>query len=306
MGMRDNAEILLGFGGAERNRTAVRGFAGLCITTLPPHRRSQRAGVLEPGARTVKQDCLKRSFGEARSAVVSAPDASTFFEEADWRDMADFEIARVKMVENQLRANKVLDEGVVDAMRFVPRERFVPAARRGVAYADEDLPLGGGRWLMEPMLFGRLAQLAEVGPDDLALDVGAGMGYGAAVLGQLAGAVVALEPDEALAKAAAEAIVEMAAGGDNIVVETGPLAEGWSSQAPYDVILCEGGIEGRPGALLDQLAEGGRLVAMQRDDQGIQRGVRYLKQDGVIAVQSVFDGATPTLPGFAQAPAFTF
>ena len=79
---------------------------------------------------------------------------------ASWRDMADFERARIKMVENQLRANKVTDERLIEAMRALPRERFVPASRRSVAYADEDLSIGEGRWLMEPMLFARLAQLA--------------------------------------------------------------------------------------------------------------------------------------------------
>ncbi len=216
--------------------------------------------------------------------------------------MADFEVARTKMVENQLRPNKVLDIKVTDAMRAVPREDFVPSAKRGVAYADEDLQLAPGRWLMEPMLFGRLAQLAAVGPDDLALDVGAGMGYGAAVLGRLASAVVALEEDETLAGAATTAL--SAAAADNVVVETGPLTEGWPSQAPYDVILLEGAIEVRPDALLDQLGEGGRLVAMQVEPNGIQRGVVYTKRGGRFSIHAEFDGSTPVLPGFKRAPAF--
>ncbi len=221
--------------------------------------------------------------------------------------MVEYEVARIKMVENQLRANKVIEERLVDAMRALPRERFVPAARRSVAYADEDLSLGRGRWLMEPMLFGRLAQLAEIGPEDLVLDVGAGMGYGAAVLAHLASAVVALEEDAELAEAAAQAVAGLEGGvGDNVVVEAGPLREGWRAQAPYDVILCEGAIEVRPDALLDQLAEGGRLVAMQGERGGVQRGMIYLKQGGQVAMRAVFDGATPVLPGFARPPAFTF
>ena len=211
------------------------------------------------------------------------------------------------MVENQIRANKVMDDRLIDAMRVVPRERFVPAAKRGVAYADEDLPIGGGRWLMEPMLFARLAQLADVREGDLVLDVGAGLGYGAATLGRLASAVVALEEDPALAEQASQALAELEdGGGDNIVVETGPLAEGWKAQAPYDVILCEGAIEVRPEGLLDQLADGGRLVAMQGEPGAVQRGVLYLKRDGRVAARTVFDGSTPVLPGFGRAPAFSF
>lgn len=221
--------------------------------------------------------------------------------------MADFEIARTKMVENQLRANKVTDQPLIDAISAIPRERFVPAARKSVAYADEDLSLGGDRWLMEPMLFGRLAQLAEVQASDLVLDVGAGMGYGAAVLGQLSSAVVALEEDADLAKFAAEALASLeGSAGDNIVVQEGPLVNGWTGQAPYDVIVCEGGIDSRPDALLDQLADGGRLVAMQRSANGVQRGVIYVKNGETVAMRAAFDGATPTLPGFARAPAFTF
>jgi len=221
--------------------------------------------------------------------------------------MADFERARTKMVENQLRANKVTDERLIAAMRALPRERFVPAARRGVAYADEDLSIGRGRWLMEPMLFARLVQLAEVGPDDLALDVGAGLGYGAAALARLASAVVALEEDAELATQAAEIVSGLdGGGGDNIVVQTGPLVAGWPDQAPYDVIFMEGAVEERPDALLEQLAEGGRLVAMQAEAGGVQRGVVYLKRRGRCAKRAAFDGSTPVLPGFARRPAFAF
>lgn len=219
--------------------------------------------------------------------------------------MANFQIARTKMVENQLRANKVMDVNLVDAMRVVPRENYVPSAKRGVAYADEDLPIGDGRSLMEPMLFSRLVQLAEVGPDDFVLDVGAGMGYGPAVLARIASAVIALECDESLAEAAQNALAKDGAA-DTAVVHTGPLAEGWASEGPYDVIICEGAIVDDPTGLLDQLAEGGRLVAMQRDASGIQRGTLLINRKGAISKRTAFDGATPILPGFEPAPAFTF
>ena len=221
--------------------------------------------------------------------------------------MAEYLTARIKMVENQLRANKVTDEPLIEAMRTCPRESFVPHAKRSVAYADEDLAIAPGRALMEPMLFARLAQLAEIDNQDLVLDVGAGCGYGAAVLARLASAVVALEEDETLAGMAGNALADLGDGaGDNVVVETGPLPDGWPNQAPYDVIFLEGAIERRPSALLEQLAEGGRLVAMQRGPSGVQRGTLYLKRNGVVAERAVFDGATPVLPGFAAAPAFSF
>ena len=219
--------------------------------------------------------------------------------------MANFQIARTKMVENQLRANKVMDVNLVDAMRVVPRENYVPVAKRGVAYADEDLPIGDGRSLMEPMLFSRLVQLAEVGPDDFVLDVGAGMGYGAAVLARISSAVIALECDEGFAEAAQTALSKDGTA-DTAVVHTGPLTEGWANEGPYDVIICEGAVVNDPTTLLGQLAEGGRLAVMQRDASGIQRGTLFINRSGAISKRSAFDGATPMLPGFEPAPAFTF
>lgn len=219
--------------------------------------------------------------------------------------MANFEIARTKMVENQLRANKVMDVELVNAMRVVPRERYVPAAKRGVAYADEDLPIGDGRTLMEPMLFSRLVQLAEVSANDFVLDIGAGMGYGPAVLARISSAVIAVECDEGLADQARTALAKDG-GADAVVVHAGPLTDGWANEGPYDVIICEGAIADDPTALLDQLAEGGRLAVMQRDASGIQRGTLFVKRNGAISKRTAFDGATPMLPGFEPQPAFTF
>ena len=220
--------------------------------------------------------------------------------------MAVYESARVKMVENQLRANKVVDERLTEVMRRVERERFVPSAKRSVAYADEALQIAHGRWLMEPMLFARLSQLANVGSSDLVLVVGAGMGYGAAVLASLASAVVALEEDEHLAAAAGEALAGLEGAADNVVVEQGVLNQGWQGQAPYDVIFVEGAVEGRPDVLLSQLADGGRLVVMEKIASMVQRGVIYSKRGETIARREVFDGTTPVLPGFSAAPAFSF
>lgn len=220
--------------------------------------------------------------------------------------MAVNESVRVKMVENQLRANKVVDERLTEVMRRVERERFVPLAKRSVAYADEALQISANRWLMEPMLFARLSQLADVRNSDLVLVVGAGMGYGAAVLASLASAVVALEEDEDLAAAAAAALAGIDGASDNVVIENGELTKGWDGQAPYDVIFVEGAIDGRPNTLLAQLAEGGRLVAMETVASNVQRGVLYLKRGDSIARREVFDGSTPVLPGFASAPVFSF
>src|ERR1700704_1629222 len=116
--------------------------------------------------------------------------------------MNDYAAARLNMVESQLRPNKVTDLRVLGAFLELPRELFVPDRLRGVAYVDEDIPLGGGRYLMEPMVMARLVQLAAIKTADSVLEIGTGTGYGAAVMAQLADAVVALESDPKLAQAA--------------------------------------------------------------------------------------------------------
>src|SRR3546814_110876 len=99
--------------------------------------------------------------------------------------MTDYAAARLNMVESQIRANNVTDPPLVEAFLSVPREMFVPKTMRGIAYVDEDLSLGAGRYLMEPMVLARLLQLAQVGPEDLVLDIGSTTGYSAAVLARL-------------------------------------------------------------------------------------------------------------------------
>jgi protein-L-isoaspartate(D-aspartate) O-methyltransferase len=218
--------------------------------------------------------------------------------------MIDFALARRNMVDSQLRTNKVTDPRLLSAMGAVPREAFVPSGRRSVAYSDEAVSIGNGRSLPAPMVAGRLYQLAEPGPNDLVLLVGAGTGYGAAVLGRMVSAVVALEQDEELAKTAEQVLAEAEA--DNVVVAQGPLPEGWAKQAPYDVIVFEGSIEEVPDAILEQLAEDGRLVAAIVGKTGLPVATVMRKVGKVVAKEPVFDATIPPLPGFARAREFVF
>ena len=217
--------------------------------------------------------------------------------------MSSSEAARAHMIASQLRPNGIIDKRLLDAFAAIRRELFVPEGLRAVAYVDEDLPLGGGRYLMEPMVAARLIQAASAGPAETALVVGAGTGYEAAVLARLVRHVAALEEDEDLARMARAALVEH--GIASVSVVEGPLRQGWRARAPYEVILFGGAVaEVRPeiGA---QLGDGGRLVAIVRPPGGIGRGVIYTRSEGVMAHRPIFDAATPLLPGFSPRPAFT-
>lgn len=218
--------------------------------------------------------------------------------------MTDFVSMRRAMVDSQLRTNKVTDERLLDAMAEVPRERFVPAARSGTACIDEDIPIGGGRYLLEPMIFARMVQAAEIGEDDVVLDVACGTGYSSAVLGRLARAVVAVESQPDMVATATENVA--AAGLDNVMVENGAIADGWAAQAPYDAILINGAVGEVPEKILAQLADGGRLAVVARRENGPGTAELYIKVRGVVSKRVLFDANTPPLQEFASEEGFVF
>lgn len=216
----------------------------------------------------------------------------------------DFAKARWNMVESQLRTNRVVDPAIVAAMGAVPREQFVPENLASVAYVDEDLPLGGGRYLMEPMVLGRMLQEARPTTDDAALLIGCGSGYAAVVLGKLCGAVFALESDSAAAAKASA--VFSSHGADNVVVIEGPLEKGWAAEAPYSLILFDGAVAEVPQAIVDQLGENGRLVAVITDGEGPGRATVMERRGGLVSRRTLFDANTPVLPNFTKSAGFVF
>jgi protein-L-isoaspartate(D-aspartate) O-methyltransferase len=223
--------------------------------------------------------------------------------------MIDFAAARRMMVDGQVRTSDVTDLSLIAAMLEIPREHFVPADKAELAYLDLDLLVladgaqAPGRHLLKPMVLAKLIQAAAVGPADHVLDVGCATGYAAAVVSRLAGTVVALEQDAALARHAAESLT--GAGARNVTVARGPLVEGWPDAAPYDVILLEGATEIEPKALLRQLKDGGRLVGV-RGRAAAAKAMLYRASGAEISGRPVFDAAAPLLPGFAAPPAFVF
>jgi len=219
--------------------------------------------------------------------------------------MTDFALARRNMVDGQLRPNRVNDAGLLAALSELPRERFLPEALRSVAYADDDVPLGNGRFMMEPMVLARLIQILQPRAEDKALVAAAGLGYGAAILGRLTKSVVAVEADAGLAAAARKTLHELGVTGVEQVA--GPSEQGAAASAPYDIVLIEGAVPEVPGAIADQLADGGRLATVIADPSGAL-GVAHLfvKQGRVVSGRPLFDAGTPLLPGFARPARFTF
>ncbi len=209
--------------------------------------------------------------------------------------MSDFLQQRNSMVDGQIRPNGVTDPRITDRMRAVPREFFVPKQKQAIAYMDEVIEIAPGRFAMEPMFLAKLIQALDVEPTDSVLIIGAGLGYSAAVLGGLCDTVIGLEEDEALAQAASDGLPER--GVDNAAIVTGPLVDGFASQAPYDVIMIDGAYETVPDSLLEQLAEDGRLGGIRVDGRSGQAEI-YVKSDGVVSKRVAFDAVVPVLPGF--------
>jgi protein-L-isoaspartate(D-aspartate) O-methyltransferase len=218
--------------------------------------------------------------------------------------MTEFGAARVHMIESQLRPGKVIDARVLGAFAGIRRELFVPEHLRAVAYVDEDLPLGRGRYLMEPMVAARLLQAATIERTDTVLIIGAGTGCEAALAAALARSVIALEDELELARYAREALVEHSIASVSVV--EGPLSQGYRPRAPYDAVLFCGAVAEVPSEIDSQLAEGGRLLAVVKSTNGIGRAILRTRTGGVMAQRVLFDAATPFLPGFLPKPAFVF
>ena len=158
--------------------------------------------------------------------------------------LLDYASARDHMVDSQVRPDRIVDPRLIRAMRTLPRERFVPPGRANMAYIDEDVRLGGGRVLMEPRVLAHLVQSARVRAGERVLVVGAGTGYGAAVLERIGAVVTALEEDAALLAIARAVLPEVAPG---VTIHAGPLTAGLPG--PWDVIMIEGAISEIPPAI---------------------------------------------------------
>lgn len=212
-----------------------------------------------------------------------------------------FEAMRHAMVASQLRTNAVNDPRVVAAMSRIPREAFLPAEHRAIAYRDSLLPLGNGRQHNAPLVLGRLLTESVLQPTDHVLLIGAAGGYGAAVLAQLVQSVVALEEDPSLAAIARGGL----AGSANVELVQGPLNAGWAGRAPYDLIVIDGAVEALPQAIIDQVKPGGR-IATGVVDRGVTRLALGRRTEGGFGMADFMDIEVARLPGFDKPRKFTF
>jgi protein-L-isoaspartate(D-aspartate) O-methyltransferase len=220
------------------------------------------------------------------------------------RPVLDFADARNRMVDSQIRPNKVTDPRIIAAMRRIPRERFLPPRLGPMAYVDEDVPLGGGRYLIEPMVIARLVQLAAASVGERALAVASGTGYGAALLAACGARVTALEEDPSLRAMARDVLAELA---PSVSLASGPLAAGWPPSAPYDVILIEGAVQEIPKAIGEQLhRQSGRLVTVYAGSERLGQAVLAEATSAGLRIQPMFDCATPPIPGLMRSPGFVF
>lgn len=217
--------------------------------------------------------------------------------------MTNTALQRRNMVESQIRPSDVTDRRITAAMTVIPREAFLPTKLADLAYSDESLTIAPGRETLAPRVLAKLIQLAEIEAGDTVLVIGEA-GYGAAVVSQFAAKVVALLPDAESAKAAQNAFTTN--GITNATAVAGPAAAGWPADAPYDVVLVEGGIEQVPETLKPQVRDNGRLVAIATNDR-IGKAVEFHKREGIFALREGFQASALPLAGFAvERPAFVF
>jgi protein-L-isoaspartate(D-aspartate) O-methyltransferase len=213
------------------------------------------------------------------------------------KQLPQSEEMRRHMVDCQLRTNGVNAPWIIAAMLDTPREAFVPGDGTA-AYMDRAIPLGDGRMLNPPLAAGLMLSTAEPKADEKVLLIGAATGYLAALLSSKVKTLVAVEESGALAEA-------FKANLPDVTLVEGPLAEGSAEQGPYDLIIIDGGIEQLPGALVDQLADGGRMVTgllegpVSRLSSGVKHGAH-------LALRPVIDTEVSALPGFRRAKEFMF
>lgn len=200
------------------------------------------------------------------------------------RSVSTYEQEKQELVRS-IRRGGVTDERVLRAMEKVPRHEFVPDSLMRVAYVDRPLPIGEDQTISQPSLVARMSSLLELEGDEKVLEIGTGSGYQTAVLAELAKEVWSIERIENLAENAKEVLNKL--GYENVTVRVGDGALGWEEEALFEAIMVTAGAVEIPEALVQQLAEGGRLVIPVGKDLDDQELVVGRKIDGELKTESV-------------------
>ena len=216
----------------------------------------------------------------------------------------NLEQARANMVEQQIRTWEVLDQEVLDLLYTVPREDFVPAAHRALAFSDLEIPIGEGEAMWAPKLEARVLQTLAVRKSDRVLEVGTGSGYLTALLAHRAAQVRSIEIRPRLADFGRGNLQRH--GLDNIALEVGDAAHGWPKDAPYDVIVLTGSTPVLPAAFLEQLAPGGRLFAVIGDAPAMTAKLVACSAPGEFGTSELFESVIAPLAHAAQPGRFRF
>jgi protein-L-isoaspartate(D-aspartate) O-methyltransferase len=220
----------------------------------------------------------------------------------------NYQLARQNMVDNQIRTNRVTNNNIISAMTVLPRERFVPESSTEIAYVDTAIQVANDRHIVAPMVLARLIQEANVSSDDLVQVIGCGTGYAAAILSNMSKAVVLVEDQSEVCDKAEALFIEL--GIDNVLVFKTDLVNGCKKQAPFNIIIICGAVEEVPINLVNQLVEGGRIVTMILDSEGVSypttKATILTKYNGKLVEKEVFEVNTPKIKSFNKDKVFKF
>ncbi len=218
----------------------------------------------------------------------------------------DFAAARANMIDCQIHTAGVVDEGVLNSFATLPRELFVPEKLQNVAYTDESLNIGQGRYLMEPITHAKMVQAAKPNSDDIVLDIGSGSGYSSAILAPLVSTVISLEHNKRQMDKAQRLLERFDLC--QVVLENGDLEKGAAAHAPYSLIFINGAVPMVPKEILDQLDINGRLLTIIKETpKSVGHVTKFSKShDGSISSKTLFDASIPVLDAFLRAEEFQF
>lgn len=221
----------------------------------------------------------------------------------------NFELARRNMIAQQVRPWDVLDDRVLDAMQHIPREDFVPAQYRNLAYTDLELPIGQDQVLMAPKLVGRMLQALEVQPRDRVLEVGTGTGYATALLARLAceGHVYSVDVHAEFTAATRQRLASH--GISNVTLETGNAVNGWDAHEPYDAIAVTGSLPMLTDGfqrIRESLAVGGRLFVIVGEAPSMEAILITRMADNEWRTEGLFETSLPALLHAPRVSRFVF